>query len=183
MALNKTDIRFEPGFYILLCIMILLVPIKWLASWFLAVLVHELFHYVAILILKYNISYVCFSLTGVYMGTGDMTTAHELVVSFAGPMGSVLLVLFSKYMPMVSVCALLQSVYNLIPVYPFDGGRILRNLIILILRNKNVDRVVVLVEKVVLSVLVVVSVSITVKYSLGLFPFVLLIPIFLKRDY
>ena len=183
MAWNKIDIRFEPGFYILLCAMILLIPIKWLISWILAVLIHELFHYIAICILKYNISCIRFSLTGVYMKTGEMTEKHELIVALAGPIGSIMLILFSRYIPMVSICALLQSAYNLIPVYPFDGGRILRNLIIILFQKYNNDRIIILVENVVIYALSVLSIYITVKYRLGLFPLVLLIPIFLKRVY
>lgn len=44
----------------------------------------------------------------------------------AGPLGSFLFARAMTFFPEASVCALVQGIYNLLPVYPLDGGRIFR---------------------------------------------------------
>ena len=52
--------------------------------------------------------------------------AQELLCAMAGPVGGMFLLFLGKWYPELALCALAQSCYNLIPVYPLDGGRILK---------------------------------------------------------
>lgn len=67
--------------------------------------------------------------SGTVIVTSEMGTWQEMICALAGPAGSFSLLLLSRYFPNVAACAVLQGVYNLMPIYPLDGGRALRCLL------------------------------------------------------
>lgn len=60
------------------------------------------------------------------MDLSPMTAPREAVCALAGPLGSFVLVSLGKYWPELALMALGQGIFNLIPVYPLDGGRFAR---------------------------------------------------------
>ena len=50
----------------------------------------------------------------------------------AGPAGGFMLLLLKRAFPALAICGFLQSAFNLIPVYPLDGGSVLYALFTLI---------------------------------------------------
>ena len=103
----------------------LLVPTKLVLAWGIAVAVHELSHYLALKFFCVDVNGICISAAGIQMNIGEMSVVQELVCALAGPMGGLCLLLFSKWLPCTAVCGFVQSVFNLLPIYPLDGGRAL----------------------------------------------------------
>lgn len=58
-----------------------------------------------------------------------MAAWKEALCALAGPVGSFSVVLLAEYFPEAALFGLVQGLYNLLPVYPLDGGRILRCLL------------------------------------------------------
>ena len=63
------------------------------------------------------------------METMAMSRGREALCAAAGPLGSLILAFGLTGYPEASVCAAVHGIYNLLPIYPLDGGRILHSLL------------------------------------------------------
>lgn len=106
-------------------LIILVFPISWLIPMVTAALVHELGHYIAVRWFGRRISSIKIGISGARMRTCGLSKGQELICILAGPIFGLFPLLVFRWMPRLAVCALLQSAFNLLPVYPLDGGRIL----------------------------------------------------------
>ena len=106
-----------------------LVPIQWCAGAFLAALVHELSHIAAIYLLGERILDIRIAMFGSIIETKPMKQGREVVCAAFGPFGSVIFAAVFSFFPEAALCALVQGLFNLLPVYPLDGGRILHCLL------------------------------------------------------
>lgn len=122
-------IRGDGLFFILLAFWLLILPLQWVLSAAAAAMVHECCHILAVRLLKGKILSIHVGITGCRIQTGPMGDWASVLSILAGPLGSFLLLLFRKQFPMIAVWGFLQGVYNLLPVMPLDGGRILRCLL------------------------------------------------------
>lgn len=123
---NKFKLYLTGGMYLYLAFLILFLPLRWLAALAVSTLVHELFHMAAIRLCGLPIHSVRLGVGGAVIHTPAMTDRQELLCALAGPLGGLCLLFFGKWLPMTAICAAFQSIYNLLPLYPSDGGRILR---------------------------------------------------------
>lgn len=115
--------------YLLLALIVLVIPIGWILSGMLAAVFHELCHYAVILFCSGNITQVRICDNGVVIEAADLQPWQELLGEIAGPIGSFLLVTFIRRFPILGICAFVQGAFNLLPVFPLDGGRAVRTLI------------------------------------------------------
>ena len=109
-----------------LALALLVLPVRWIFAAAFAAVFHELCHYAVVRLCGGSIRSVTTSLSGARMGVRGLSEPKELLCALAGPMGSLLLLLFVRWVPRIAVCAGFQGLYNLIPVYPLDGGRAVR---------------------------------------------------------
>ena len=149
---------------------ILIVPIQWIAAWLLALFVHELFHYMALKVCGTVVSSVRLSINGIVMDTQQLSYGREAVCAYAGPLGALILVLFAKYMPRTSICTIILSAYNLLPLFPLDGGRGMACLLKIILPERSAGKVMFCIENGVLALIVVLMCYAVLKLNLGVFP-------------
>ena len=124
---NKLTVSF--GFCLLWTACLLLLPLKWAGGAFLAAFVHECAHYIAIRLSGGQVYSVRLGGKGAVMDTAPLTRGREVLCVLAGPLGSFSMLSLSEYYPEAAVCGLIQGAYNLIPIYPLDGGRLLRSLL------------------------------------------------------
>ena len=122
----ETEIEVDGEACLVAALLLLLLPLNWLTGAFLAALFHELCHWGMIRLLGGRVYGLRIHLGGAVMETSPMTDGHELLSAVAGPVGSFLLLSLRQTFPQLAVCALVQGAFNLLPLYPLDGARILR---------------------------------------------------------
>ena len=118
-------IHVRPAAYLLAAALVLLLPLDWLLAAIFAAAVHEMGHLAAICILKGRIDSVTVGFLGARIHTGPLENRAEFLCAAAGPAASLLLVSLCRVFPKTALCALVQGMFNLIPVHPMDGGRML----------------------------------------------------------
>lgn len=118
-------IYFDYGFCFLAAILLLMLPLRWVAAYFLAAIFHEMGHYLAVRLLGGEISCLEFSLRGAKMHASALPAGKQLVCLLAGPGASLSMLMFARVYPQLALCGLVQGVYNLLPLGKLDGGRAL----------------------------------------------------------
>lgn len=124
--MERLNISLSPGLLIWLAAAVLLLPLRWILAWSVAVCVHELGHFTVLKLLKLPVYAMEAGTGGARISTAFCMPWQEAVCALAGPMAGMLLLLLAPVFPRVAVCGVFQSLYNLLPVYPLDGGRITR---------------------------------------------------------
>lgn len=122
----RRNICIEPGAYFSVSLFLLLLGPEWVAAILFAAMLHELGHIVALWYFDCRIYSLRIVPFGARLDTQPLSGRVGILCALAGPAAGGLAVLFLRWFPKIGVCALIQSLFNLLPVYPLDGGRALR---------------------------------------------------------
>lgn len=125
---ETVKISVSPGACILMAAGFLLLPLPWIAALCVSSLVHELCHYAALRVNGIRIMGLRIESGGLYLETAPLPPMQILLCALAGPVGALSLLLLVRWFPRTGLCAVIQSLYHLLPVYPLDGGRAVRAL-------------------------------------------------------
>lgn len=153
-----------------LALALLLLPLQWVGAAALAAAFHELCHYGAVRLCGGSVRSVTSGIGGVRMEVRGLTEAKELLCALAGPMGSLLLLLLARWIPRTAVCAGFQGLYNLLPVYPLDGGRAVRCVAQLLLPSSIAQRICDWIERACLAGMLLLGIYGCFALHLGLLP-------------
>lgn len=128
--MKNSFIKLDPNFLLYLACIILLIPFRLIVAWTVAVTVHELSHLAALKACKVGIRSVRVRASGVLIDTEPMENLKESICAAAGPLGGLSLLFVARWLPCAAVLACVHSLYNLLPIFPLDGGRALRCVLI-----------------------------------------------------
>ena len=157
-------IRITGCAYFFLALLFLTVPLRWAISVLLAALFHEFCHYRVICFVGGNVTSVTIDIHGAVMDARIPSTERELLCAAAGPVGSFLLLLLCRMFPEIAVCGFIQGCINMLPVYPLDGGRILK-CILELAEIKDVQRALLQVKRITYIAAVFFTAIFTVRFS------------------
>lgn len=116
----------DPWACFLGALLLLTLPLPWLLAAVAAAGFHEICHLGAIYALGGRVLSFRVGPTGAVMETEISGPWRECLAALAGPAGSLALVFTARRLPHIALCACIQGLFNLLPIYPLDGGRVLR---------------------------------------------------------
>lgn len=169
----EQKIRVSGATLIWLALLTLILPLRWIVAAIFAAAFHEGCHILAIRLCGGSIHDLKIGQRGASMGVAVLTTWQELVCALAGPVGSFLLLFAAKYFPRLAVCALFHGVYNLLPVYPMDGGRALRCILSILLGEKRAEFACLWIERLLLGLLLAAGFYGLLVLRIGFYPLLL----------
>lgn len=101
--------------------------IEMFAYYYLFVLMHELSHILVALILKVDVKEIELLPIGINAKyENKISLIRELIISFSGPIASIIfsIIFENETFVFMNICI---AIFNLIPIYPLDGGRIVQS--------------------------------------------------------
>ena len=122
-------IQIQSELFLFAACLFLILPLDWILAAWIAAIIHELCHIGAVFILKGKILRIKINPSGCILDTESMGEWQQFLCTLAGPFGSLALLLFCQTIPQIAICGFFHGLYNLIPIEPLDGGRMLRILL------------------------------------------------------
>ena len=162
--------RNIPWLIFALALALLVLPIWWVLAAVLAAIWHEACHYVALRLCGGRTLGFRAGLAGAVMEVRFSGPGQELICALAGPLGSLFLLVLARWLPRTAICAGFQGLYNLLPIYPLDGGRVARCLSALCLPPEIGQKICCWLEWTCLVGLAVLSIYGCFGLGLGLLP-------------
>lgn len=175
-------IEVTPGAYIALALAILILPLRWLLAALAAGAVHELGHLLACQLCGGDIRSITIAPFGAKILAAPMEQWRTILCSLAGPVFGLSLLVLGKWFPRLAICAGIQSVYNLLPLYPLDGGQALRRVSEMLLPKRTARRFCALAELGCIGAILLAGLYGSFILRLGILPLLLAgLPVFQKK--
>lgn len=146
---------------------------------FISLLLHELSHAFVAHKLKYNVSSVYVDFFGGYseVDLSNIPERDSIKIVLAGPAINLFLFLMVYLTPLNQInffqslkqVNLILFIFNILPIYPLDGGRIFRDILYILTKNRKVSIVSSAVTSIVFSTLLLYLSIVTSSYILIIF--------------
>lgn len=175
-------LQISPTACITAAFLLLILPLPWLLAAAVAAVFHELCHYAALRLCGTGLRSFRIGASGAAMEIPPLPYAKELLCALAGPLGSLSLLLIGRWFPRIAVCAAFHALYNLLPLYPLDGGRALHCGARLLLPPKTADTVCSAAEHICLTAICLTALYATLVLHLGLLPLLMAALLLVKRQ-
>lgn len=166
--------------YIMLALLVLCVPLRWLCAIVVSILVHECGHGIMLCLCRCKVRQWKIGANGMQLLTEQMGAGKEFLCALAGPLCGALLLALGGIFPRLAMCALIHSVFNLLPITGLDGFRMLNSLLAACVDRPTAARIVAVIQFVFGVVFVVLGIWGCFLHSLGPFPLLFGIYVFVR---
>ena len=167
---NKFCLEIHASTCIMGALTLLVLPLRWVIAALFAAAFHEICHIIAVWLCCGKIRRIEIGAAGAVIDVSSLSSGKELICALAGPFGGLMLLLFGKWIPMTALCAAFQSAYNLLPIYPLDGGRAVRCGAAILLPPPAADRVCRWTERVIKALVLGIGIYGCCIMRLGMLP-------------
>lgn len=173
--MEKLRIRIDLKIFIFLIIFYFTNQIRIYLIIMLFCFIHEIGHIIAGLILKMKpekLEIMPFGLSSsFYIDFNDKNfNIKEIFVVLAGPLTSLALVILCRYINLISITTqeavysnILILIFNLIPIYPLDGGRIIKRILQIKFGSIKSEKLINKISNITIIILTIIS-SIAIYY-------------------
>ena len=135
--MNK--IKLTPGFLWFLAFLCWVDPLGLFWWVLLAMTLHELGHLLSVFLLRGRVTTVHLRFADCLIVTEGLGYRQEAVTAFAGPAVNLLCFFLLRSSTRFAFVSLLLGLFNLLPILPLDGGRILHALLCCFLQPDRAD--------------------------------------------
>jgi len=170
---NRWNIQISGTMLLSGALMLLVLPLQWVMAVLIAAFWHELCHILAVKLCGGSIRSMEVGDSGAVMECREMTPGREVICVLSGPFGSMLLLCLVKWFPRIAICGCFHGLYNLIPVYPLDGGRALQAAAFALLQRDQAESLCMVVRYAVTILFISFALIGTFVLNLGAFPLML----------
>lgn len=181
-SLTMQKLSIDPFAYILFALLLLSLPFKWVLAAITAATVHECFHISAVLVLGGCFQYMQVGAQSASIYSGPMAPVRSLICSAAGPVGSLILLIFLRPLPRLALCGLIQGLFNLLPLFPLDGGRIVLCIFNMLFSEKKALHLYRILETITLFFLFLLCIWLSFSIKLGLAPVFIFLFLLLRKN-
>lgn len=168
-------IKVDLKIFLIIILYILTKNIKVFAISFIFILLHELGHAIPGIILGLKIKKININVFGLsieFENYGKERLNNKIIIDMAGPAINIITFIIAVILKNeeIAYINILLAIINLLPIYPLDGGRIVKNLL---LKSHNYKQVVGYTEKISKDTLIIITAisSIVILYikNVGIF--------------
>ena len=160
--------------YIYICFLLLILPIRWLSAWFVSIVFHEIFHWIVVKLCGGKVLQIQVGLGGANMLCSNLSEISKFLSILSGSIGGLLLTALGPWFPRVALCSFLLSIYNLLPLLPFDGGAALKILI-------KSNEIFCVIQKIILIIIFIIAGYASCFLHFGVLPYIFAFGIYLKN--
>lgn len=183
IKIPKTNIYIHISIILLTIIFIIYDNYNILIIAFLFVFIHECAHYITAKLLKYNInSLEIFPFGGVLKINESIIVNpfHEILISIAGPLSNIVFAfIFNNIIKINNIgnynllleCIeinLMIGIFNLLPIIPLDGGRIVRAYLSMVLGYRKSVKIIMIISKTLCILLFCLGIYLYTSYKLNI---------------
>ena len=162
-----------PDFCVVIVLSLLVLPVQWVIGWLIAAGLHEIFHILSMRILGIKILSISLRASGAVIVSEPMDPFTELICTLSGPIGGLSALLLLRLAPQIALCAVIHSVYNLLPVYPLDGGRAVKCTAACFWNDQTVEKISRIITVMTILLLCALGLWVSLRYHLGVLPMIL----------
>lgn len=174
------EFSFRGEMFLLFALMLLILPLQWVCAFFTAALWHEFCHCASVYLCGSRIDRISISSGGAVMDTPPLSPICQLICTLAGPVGGFILLFWGRSFPRLALCGVVHSLYNLLPLLPLDGGRVLST-VMQTLFPQRAEAICTAVAWGTRIFLLGISLLITVTYELGILTFLCMVRLVLPN--